>query len=353
MAKVEDIFQALTDIKEEIENVKAELNSNLNQLKQDLQTAILGNTTNIANVLTNVQTNKSKLDTIGSAVSLLTKNSDNGGGGKGTPPPPPPSMNIDATAGFPIPKYDPACMTIESFLNEAVDYLTLKGVPQTHWHIIVGRMFDINSDIAHWYRANRSSYSDWDTFVLQIKSYEDNDANKDTLMEKLFARKQKLSDPFESFAWEIHASYRRIDPNVGDEAIVKRILSACLPELSQLLRSHTCSKVEDLIKTAKSVMHDLNMLRKLENKPLLRLRQTDPISTITHQNKSNGWKSQSGDKHQSSNQSQQQRPKCAYAACGKVGHKIEECRKKKYDDLLSNMIQPTTTSPSSGNAKKQ
>ena len=147
MAKVEDILQALTDIKEEIENVKADLNLNLDQLKQDLQTAILGNTTNIANVLTNVQSNKSKSDTIGSDVALLTKtntgSSNNAVGSSGTtnpPPPPPPSMNIDATAGFPIPKNNPACMTFESFLNEAEDYLTLMGTLKTHWHIIAGRM---------------------------------------------------------------------------------------------------------------------------------------------------------------------------------------------------------------------
>ena len=132
----------------------------------------------------------------------------------------------------------------------------------------------MNSDIPHWYRANRSSFKDWDSFVAEMKSYEDSGINKDTLMEQLFSKRQRLSDPFESFAWEMNACYRRIDPSVSDDAIVKRILSSCLPELSQLLRSHACTKVDDLVKTAKKVMHDLNALRKLENKPLLRLRQT-------------------------------------------------------------------------------
>ena len=145
MASVDDIVQTLTEIKEEIGNKKAARNLNLGQPKQDIQTVILGNTTNIANVLTNFQSNKSKLDTIGSVVSLITKantnNSNSGGGGSGKNdlPPPPSSMNIDIIAGFSIPKYEPACMTIESFLNEVVDYLTL-GVPITHWQIIVGRM---------------------------------------------------------------------------------------------------------------------------------------------------------------------------------------------------------------------
>ena len=371
MATIEDVINLIGELQRQIEENKAELHAKVDKLNQDLTVAVMGNLNNIANVQTAVQEVKVATDKIGSGVAKLVNDSKSGtGGGSANKPPqtqqPPLSSpaSVDLTIGLPTPKFDPTCMTVDSFIVECEDYFALKGVQDSSKHILVGRMFEQDSDLAYWFRTKRSSFSSWADFVAALKSYEGGDANKDDLMQHLFSKRQKLSEAFESFAWEMHSSYRRIDATVTESAIVDRILSSGLPEMSQILRPHNCKTVEDLIKTAKLVVGNLNMIRKFENKTLLRVRKSDPMSTFNNKHASSGWKKPShngnesatkADNNAHSSSSSQAKIKCTYTPCGKIGHKIEDCRKKRYDELVGNPTSVSTSSSSTppGNVTRQ
>lgn len=228
-----------------------------------------------------------------------------------------------------LPRFDPSCMTVDSFIIECEDYFAIKNVSAGCWHILAGCMFEPNSDLLYWYRTKRSSFTKWSDFVSALKSYEGSDVNKDELMQRLFSKRQMLSEPFESFAWDIHHSFRKVDATVSESSIVDRILHSSLPEMSQALLPHKCTSVEDLIKTAKIVIGNMNKIRKMENKPLLRVRRSDPISTFatTHANE---WKKptkgdeQNADKSASS--SENENSQCTSSLCVKLDHSDDQSR---------------------------
>ncbi|CAL8136820.1 unnamed protein product [Orchesella dallaii] len=102
---------------------------------------------------------------------------------------------------------------------------------------------------------------------------------------KLFSRKQKLDEAFESFAWEIHVAYRKIQPDISEDRIVSRIVNSCLPELASELRGYSFSTVQGIIIRARELIMDLNKIRSFEGKVLLRARQTDKIAETKQKQK--------------------------------------------------------------------
>ncbi|CAL8135609.1 unnamed protein product [Orchesella dallaii] len=194
------------------------------------------------------------------------------------------SPHIDATQGMPFPKYDPTTMTPPSFIFEMEEFLTLKGVSQASWHILVGRAFETSSDIALWWSAKRQTIISWKDFKAAFLSYENCEDSYDNMLQKLFLIKQKLDEPFETFSWKVHALMLRIDQQTEQHLIVDRILNSCLPELSNDLRQFQPNTVEDLVKFARVTISTVNKLRKFEGKPLLRARQTDPMPDTSTRN---------------------------------------------------------------------
>jgi hypothetical protein len=135
--------------------------------------------------------------------------SGTGGGGSGGGSSSSHSFVIDSS--FPIPIYNSSSMSPDHFLLEVEEFLTLKGINKTAWTALVSRMLPSDSDLIQWWRAVRTSVVTWDDFKRAFNAYESSDSNSDILKQKLFSNKQRLEDPFESFAWEIHALYLKIN----------------------------------------------------------------------------------------------------------------------------------------------
>ena len=180
-------------------------------------------------------------------------------------------------SSLPVPVYNPVKMTAGAFLQEVEEHMVLKVPDKSLWLAHVSRMFSADSDIASWWRAVKFSVTSWDDFKLKFRAYERDDQSKDDMMHELFQKKQKLEDPFESYAWEIRTIYSKIDPNFKEEEAVERILHSCLPEISLVVSQSKVKTVAELVILAKQAIGDINKIRRIEGKQFLRARKTDPI----------------------------------------------------------------------------
>jgi hypothetical protein len=292
-----------------------------------------------------------------------------------------PSFSFDSHS-MSIPQYNPRKMTPEHFIEEVTEYFHLRGVPSHTWLMLIFRMFFPDSASARWWREVKSSVHSWDEFTKEFIHYESSSVNKDSLLEELFQKKQKYSEAFETFAWDVSNLHQRINPGASKVEIIDRIVNSCLPEVSVYLRQSACTTISELNSKAREVIADLNKIRKFDRKSLLRARETDPV--ITFDNKPphlwrrpsshyNAFNKQSGEKETqptltssdssppstssptSKSQSTPQIKTCKY--CKNPGHDISECRKKKYrdsqtasssntkqDSTLATLSNPTPTS---------
>jgi hypothetical protein len=204
-----------------------------------------------------------------------------------------PTVILDSGSSVPIPKFDANKMTPESFLIEVEEYLAWKNASKETWIFLVSRMFAKDSDISRWWRETKQTVKTWDQFKESFLKYEKSGASKDELLAKLFATRQKLSDAFETFAWDVNGNYRKIDSAIPVSEVIQRILNSCLPEISVILRNFTYQSVAELIFKAREVIHDLNKVRSFEGKQALRSKSSDPVETRQqhyNRNERRGWR---------------------------------------------------------------
>jgi hypothetical protein len=301
---------------------------------------------------------------------------------------------------LPLPIFNPACMSPDFFVSEMKEFFLWKNIPQAQWVNLIGRVFQAESDISRWWRETKSTIFTWDEFVHAFLRYEKSGVNADSLLQSLFAKRQKLHEAFESFAWDVNSIYKKVNPHTPVEEIIQRILNSCLPEISAMLRHVNLISVENLVITARNVISDLNKIRKIEGKVLFRARQGDIVEqnnsnfgkskssfSFSRRNndssmpyaktKSNNEKSQHEPQQHASSQSQSQvqtenvshfqsqsntksnsssnankkfQGECFY--CNKKGHYLAECRKKKYDDAQSERYQSQSNN-ASGNLTRE
>jgi len=189
-----------------------------------------------------------------------------------------PSFVLDPVSS--IPTYDSTKTTPAAFTLEIEEHLTWKNLDKDMWLLLVSRMFQKDSDVARWWRETKSSVKTWDEFKLAFANYEQSGQSKDKLYSELFAKRQGISEAFETtFAWDINGLYRKIDPATGIQLIIERIINASLAEIAVVLRNYSFKTVADLVFKAREVIADLNKVRKLEKKSMLRARSSDPIET--------------------------------------------------------------------------
>jgi len=178
---------------------------------------------------------------------------------------------------FKVPEYSNNYITPQSYLSEIEQLFTWRNAHPDSWIMFVPKFFDPDSDLSRWWSATRTTAKSWDQFKAEFLRYESNNLSYDSLCEKLFLRKQRLDEPFESFAWDIYSDFLKIDPKINQKTVIDRILHACLPEISVLVQ-RTVASVADLVIHAREVIADLNRVRRIERKPLLLVRKGDSIS---------------------------------------------------------------------------
>jgi len=186
-----------------------------------------------------------------------------------------PSFILDPVSS--LPTYDANKTTPAAFTLEIEEHLTWKNLDKDLWLLLVSRMFQKDSDIARWWRETKSSIKTWDEFKAAFANYEQSGQSKDRLFAELFAKRQSISEAFETFAWDINGLYRKIDPATNIQLIIERIINASLAELSVVLRNHSFRTVADIVFKAREIIADINKIRKFEKKPLLRARSSDPV----------------------------------------------------------------------------
>ncbi|CAL8068791.1 unnamed protein product [Orchesella dallaii] len=189
----------------------------------------------------------------------------------------PPTLLFDPLSGLSFPQYSPGKMSPDGFFSEVEEFLVLKGIHSSQWHLLVGRMLPHDSDIISWWRANKVKLNSWAKFKAAFRKYESVDSTKDGLTEKLFAKKQKFIEPFESYCWDVANMYRKVSPKIEEHKIIDRIVNSCWPEIAVQLRTSSYQSVDELISHGRILIKNLNRLRTLSNKPLLRIRKTDAL----------------------------------------------------------------------------
>ena len=247
---------------------------------------------------------------------------------------------VDSASSLQMPCYRAGKISPESFLLEVEEYFRLKGAERDTWVMLISRMLPHDSDISRWWRESKAEANDdWDIFKDIFIKYEKSGYSNDELLSKLFATKQRLSDAFETYAWEVNTLYKKIEADVDPREIVDRILNSCLPEIAVVLRHSNCQSVAKLICQAREVIGDLNKIRKFENKPLFRARATDPIENIAKQEsggfrKFNKFKSNYQPASQDSKQAQEANQQKSEADQPNVQDK--ETSAKKHDKARKN-----------------
>jgi len=264
-----------------------------------------------------------------------------------------PLVSLDRSFPLPIPEYNPQVMTPEHFLQEAEEYFLIRNIAVGSWLMLIFRMFPSESDVSRWWRETRHTVKDWQEFKSAFLAYETSGQSKDILLHTLFQKKQKVDEAFETFAWDINSIFNRIEANVEIEEVISRILNACLPEVSVYLRQHKFKSVAELNAKAREVINDLTKIRKFEGKSLFRARQTDPYvkvesnkpkfqstwfkskpNSTTNDPKQQATTNETRESITIKNNEETEKLKshkqCKY--CQKMGHTIDECRKKKWVD---------------------
>jgi hypothetical protein len=174
-------------------------------------------------------------------------------------------------------------MSPQHFITEVEEYLTWKGTRRDSWLLLVGRLFAKDSDISRWWRETKKNLipNTWDEFKLEFVRYEESGFNKDELMTKLFSKQQKLHEAFETFAWDVNSAFTKINPQVTSREVQDRILNSCLPEISIVLRNYySFHTIGDMVHRARQVICDLNKVRAIQGKQLLRARASDPQTKL-------------------------------------------------------------------------
>jgi hypothetical protein len=256
----------------------------------------------------------------------------------------------------PKPQYNPDSMSPEYYLKELEEYFALRNLPKANWLLLIGRIFPVDSELSSWWIATKTLIKTWDEFRASFIDYQTADLNTDLLNKQLYSRTQKFHESFETYCWEIRALFHKLNPAVSDEIVVDRIINSCLPEIAAGAASVKCKSVVDLVKAGRNIILNINKMRAFERKPLLRIRQSDPVSTRkpsqsqpSHSNSrsstatttttddSTPSSSNTNQAHTSSQQQTQPKSTCAY--CKKPGHSIDECRGKKRADERKNQPQ--------------
>jgi len=197
-------------------------------------------------------------------------------------------MLFDPLSGISIPVYDPSSETPDGFLGQVEEFLTLKNIPLDNWHRLVGKMLKEGSDVMAWWKAKRGQINSWNDFKYQFREYENAETSADVLTEKLFNKKQKFNEPFESYCWSVLRLFRRIQPDVAESVVVERIVNSCLPELSVHLQITRCQNVEELAAEGRQLIKNMNRTRSFQKQPLFRARETDPVHSFQHNTKRGG-----------------------------------------------------------------
>jgi len=247
------------------------------------------------------------------------------------------------------PIYDSTLMTPDYFISEAEDYFSVRNTPRASYILLVGRMLGRDSDVGKWWRATKASAGDWSDFKRLFRAYEGSTNSEDSLREQLYSKRQRLDEAFESYAWEMLTLYRRIDPSVGEDDVVSRILNSCLPEVAVLVDTQNCATVSDLVIAGRQIIQNLNKVRKIQGQALLRARQNDPMPDRTNKpkffTKAKYHSSTTVDGNDLSKVSTSvpTKPNSSGSFCkfhNKAGHTDEECRTQKYMNTSH-----TTTTP--------
>jgi O-acetyl-ADP-ribose deacetylase (regulator of RNase III) len=259
-------------------------------------------------------------------------------------PAPPQPFIFDPAPPIKIPVYNSATMTPPAFITTAEEYFLIRRTQSENTKLaLITQMFLKDSDISRWWMETKREVSSWDEFKARFSDYENQGQSKDNLLTKLFSRKQKFSDPFETFCWDIYQGYRKIDPNVTQEQIIERIINSCIPEIAVMLRARTYITVSELICHSREMISDLNKIRRRgEKQLLLRAKQEDNVEefnrnvkakyfpAIAEQGTSQGRISvarqpAATERPSSSYQGQGQRSVECYN-CHKIGHLAKDCR---------------------------
>jgi hypothetical protein len=370
---------AMTDDENEIETqmaskVEIELNSKLQTLTQAMNRLVLEKTESEKAAHAKIQDMYARLEELSSVVrDLKTENAElkdkQENENVEAPPVTVPSYIFDPLVS--IPCYDPTRMTPEAFLLEVEEHLTWKNADKSSWLLLVTRMFKKESDISRWWRETKINIKSWDSFKVAFMKYEESGISKDILLAQLFAKRQRLNEVFETFAWDVNGAYRKINPRVLPAEVIDRIINSSLPEIAVMLRNCSFNSVAELIFKAREIISDLNKGRQREGKPQLLARNTDVQINNEYSRNRNSfrkpWNSYTRGSTENSKELEQDKSKeeptpgsstapasepsssssnrnssygrqnnylkdmaCYY--CEKKGHMSKDCRKRKYDE---------------------
>jgi len=219
--------------------------------------------------------------------------------------------------------------------------MRLQNIPPNNALALIGRMFPFNSDAAFLWNAMRHSIHTWNDFQRAFLQYEGPGNSMDNLISKLYSMSQKVSDPFETYAWSIYTLMKKIDANAQEDVIIQRILNSALPEISAILRQSQIHTVSELVSKGREVVDDLNRIRIMQGRFTLRARASDTVVPARNNRGDGGHVSghssnATAGSNQRSNQVQSSSTvnphkdyECFY--CKKMGHIKKDCRKRKWE----------------------
>ncbi|OXA37223.1 Activity-regulated cytoskeleton-associated protein [Folsomia candida] len=148
---------------------------------------------------------------------------------------------------LPVPKFVPHLDSPENFMRELELYMKRKRVMSEDWVLMLPTIFNQDKHQSLWWQSTKLSVSSWLDFKHEFFRMYGSTVNKHQALERLLNRRQRHSEPFSTFAFEMNMAYRKIfepSPDADVIPILQFIAERALPHLKSHLLSCRSSNFE-------------------------------------------------------------------------------------------------------------
>ena len=176
-----------------------------------------------------------------------------------------------------VPIFDPATMSGETFLRKVQRFFRMKGISEEHWLDVVALM--LKGDQELWFEWKQETLITWDDFYIEFLNKFDTEELKTARRTALYTRKQKITEPFETFAFEMANLYQQVHPNAEEEQIASHVREMLYPEIRHELMNIYPITMDNLISQGNAALMSLKMMESVRGFKTSRL---PPVGGSSH-----------------------------------------------------------------------
>lgn len=124
------------------------------------------------------------------------------------------------------------------------------------WILMLPQVFEKDHGQSLWWRRTKLIVKTWDEFKSEFTEMYGSDSNKHQSLEKLLNRRQRASESFQRFAFEMDMQYRKVfhsSTSIKQEEVLKFVAERSLPALKPHLLTCNAKTLVELVNLARSI----------------------------------------------------------------------------------------------------